>query len=644
MNLQWLYNIKVGNKLIVAFVILISLIAISTFVSLQGVSEINEEVEHSDHLNEIVKEIKDARVLERDLKIRADETYVEEINGILSSIRDLVTIVQGADLYDDDALLAILQDVDEYSEALNGYADEIQLLVRLREDMRKSARLTEGALTAVWQSENSNLQNLINEQRTTGIYTVVERADEANRLIKQMLEARQAEKNFVISGNFSYADEVNGIIESMRKVISDSFSYRSGDLDLTTQYITQYETEFNEYVATVERNDTTEKVLLENAEQVTSSAESIREIAKKLLVESGQDVILYNSVLATIALVFGCSIAFIMTRLIVPPLRTAVDTMHDIANGNLNVKVETTRKDELGQLIVAMGTMSDRLKEMIGEISDNIVVIASSSEELSALTDQTSQGVSNQKLDIEQVATAMTEMSASAQEVAIKAELTLESANLASSEAYKGNELVNATVEGMTDLAQSIDHSEQVIQRVKDGSESIVSILDVIKNISEQTNLLALNAAIEAARAGEHGRGFAVVADEVRSLAQKTQSSTVEIERMIERLKSDTEDAVGTMLESKEKVDVMVDKTQDVKGALNSITDEVGNITEMNAQVAQAVKEQGNVAEEVSTRANTIQDIADQTAESSFQTLDASKELARVGENLRVLSSAFNRN
>lgn len=643
MGFNWLYNIKVGTKLAGSFILLILLTAISTLVSLSGTKEMNSEIEQADNLNEIVKNIKDVRIAEKNLELREDEKYVEEINDLLTTIKSLASVVQESGQYEESDLLEIGRDVDEYSEALNDYADELQVLITLRNDMREAARSTEAALKEVWQSENSDLQTLINERSTSNIYQTVERADDASRLMKLMLEARQSEKNLMLSGDFGYADEVNDVISLMKKLINDSFSSKQENIVKASQYIAEYEDAFNEYLTTLEVHEVTDKLLLENAREVVASAQALRVVANDMLDESVDGVILYNSLIAIIALLVGCTIAFVMTRLIVPPLRAASETMNEIAGGNLNVNVHTTRKDELGQLMTSMGLMSARLKDMIGEISDNIVVIASSSEQLSALTDQTSQGVSNQKVDIEQVAAAMTEMSASAQEVAIKADLTLESANMASSEAYKGNELVHSTVEGMTDLAQSIDHSEEVIQRVKDGSESIVSILDVIKNISEQTNLLALNAAIEAARAGEHGRGFAVVADEVRSLAQKTQSSTVEIERMIDRLKSDTEDAVGTMLESKVKVDVMVDKTQDVKSALDSITDEVGNITEMNAQVAQAVKEQGNVAEEVSARANTIQDIADQTAESSFQTLESSKELARVGENLRVLSGAFKR-
>ncbi|XOT23023.1 methyl-accepting chemotaxis protein [Pseudomonas sp. W03] len=344
---------------------------------------------------------------------------------------------------------------------------------------------------------------------------------------------------------------------------------------------------------------------------------------------------------ALIALVLGLIAAWIITGQIVNPLREVLGHAERIADGDLSRDIHTSRSDELGQLQKSMQRMNLSLRELIGRIHDGVTQIASAAEELSAVTEQTSAGVNNQKTETDQVATAMNEMAATVQEVARNAEEASEAASAADRQARDGEGAVNEAVGQMDRLASEVDRSNESVLKLKRESEKIGSVLDVIKAVAEQTNLLALNAAIEAARAGDAGRGFAVVADEVRALAQRTQSSTEEIEELIAGLQSGTQQAVQMMETSRELTVSTVDLTRRAGERLDAITRTVSTIQSMNQQIAAASEQQSAVAEEINRSVMNVRDISEQTAAASEETAASSMELARLGNELQMLVSRF---
>ena len=344
---------------------------------------------------------------------------------------------------------------------------------------------------------------------------------------------------------------------------------------------------------------------------------------------------------ALIALVLGLIAAWIITRQIVNPLRDVLGHAERIADGDLSHDIHTSRSDELGQLQRSMQRMNLSLRELIGRIHDGVTQIASAAEELSAVTEQTSAGVNNQKSETDQVATAMNEMAATVQEVARIGAEASEAASAADREARDGEGAVNEAVGQMDRLAGEVDRSNESVLKLKRESEKIGSVLDVIKAVAEQTNLLALNAAIEAARAGDAGRGFAVVADEVRALAQRTQSSTEEIEELIAGLQSGTQQAVQMMETSRELTVSTVDLTRRAGERLGAITRTVSTIQSMNQQIAAASEQQSAVAEEINRSVMNVRDISEQTAAASEETAASSMELARLGNELQMLVSRF---
>ncbi|MEB2872929.1 methyl-accepting chemotaxis protein [Pseudomonas rhizosphaerae] len=344
---------------------------------------------------------------------------------------------------------------------------------------------------------------------------------------------------------------------------------------------------------------------------------------------------------ALLALIFGILAAWIITRQITRPLQQTLDVVERIAGGDLSHDLQVTRKDELGVLQQGIQRMGTTLRELIGGIRDSVTQIASAAEELSAVTEQTSAGVNNQKVETDQVATAMHEMTATVQEVARNAEQASVAATTADEEAREGDKVVGEAIAQIEKLAEEVRRSTEAMNALQKESDKIGSVMDVIKAVAEQTNLLALNAAIEAARAGEAGRGFAVVADEVRGLAQRTQKSTEEIEGLVAGLQAGTQQVASVMLSSRGLTDSSVELTRRAGTSLENITRTVSSIQAMNQQIAAAAEQQSSVAEEISRSIINVRDVSEQTASASEETAASSVELARLGNQLQMMVSHF---
>ncbi|MHA6183804.1 HAMP domain-containing methyl-accepting chemotaxis protein [Pseudomonas mohnii] len=342
-----------------------------------------------------------------------------------------------------------------------------------------------------------------------------------------------------------------------------------------------------------------------------------------------------------LALLVGIIAAVVITRQITGPLRDTLAVVDRIASGDLSHDVQVTRRDELGVLQQGIARMGVTLRDLISGIRDGVTQIASAAEELSAVTEQTSAGVNSQKVETDQVATAMHEMTATVQEVARNAEQASQAAAAADGEAREGDKVVAEAITQIERLASEVVRSTEAMGVLQQESDKIGSVMDVIKAVAEQTNLLALNAAIEAARAGEAGRGFAVVADEVRGLAQRTQKSTEEIESLVAGLQNGTQQVAMVMNNSRVLTDSSVALTRKAGASLENITRTVSNIQSMNQQIAAAAEQQSAVAEEISRSIINVRDVSEQTAAASDETAASSVELARLGNQLQAMVSHF---
>ncbi|MCK9749533.1 methyl-accepting chemotaxis protein [Pseudomonas syringae pv. syringae] len=333
--------------------------------------------------------------------------------------------------------------------------------------------------------------------------------------------------------------------------------------------------------------------------------------------------------------------AWMLIKSITTPIATALLAAETIAQGNLTRPISIDGTDEAGRLLLAMKTMQDKLRDTLQGISGSATQLASAAEELNAVTDESARGLVQQNDEIEQAATAVNQMTSAVEEVARNATSTSQASRSAATSAGDGRDLVQETVSAIERMSGDVQGTAELIISLANESRDIGKVLDVIRGLADQTNLLALNAAIEAARAGEAGRGFAVVADEVRALAHRTQQSTSEIERMISSIQTGTEQAVSSMRNSTERAESTLNIAKGAGQALNTINSAVEEINERNMVIASAAEEQAQVAREVDRNLVNIRDLSAQSTNGANQTSAASTELSRLAIDLNGMVARF---
>lgn len=355
--------------------------------------------------------------------------------------------------------------------------------------------------------------------------------------------------------------------------------------------------------------------------------------------ETSAKTSLYTGI--TLAFIAALGLGLFISRLISRPIATAVTSAQRIAKGDLTQQIVSTGRDESGQLLSALGDMQTSLKTTIQQIASASDQLASAAEELTAVTDNGSRGLVRQNDEIQQAATAVTEMTSAVEEVARNAVSTSEASRSTSQQATHGRDKARDAVTAINNATTEIKSSTTMVEALAVQVRDIGKVLDVIRGIAEQTNLLALNAAIEAARAGEQGRGFAVVADEVRALAARTQASTGEIEGMINSVQTSADQAVRAMGKSQSLVTDTQTLAQATGEALEQIAEGISQINERNMVIASASEEQANVAREVDRNLVNIQDLSTQTAAGAHQTNASTQELSNLALSFNNLVSRF---
>ncbi|SDS72651.1 methyl-accepting chemotaxis protein [Pseudomonas prosekii] len=388
--------------------------------------------------------------------------------------------------------------------------------------------------------------------------------------------------------------------------------------------------------------------LLTNSEAVNSALAKLLEINTRQIAETDQEATdqyssSFNLVITLLLIATGLTVLFawLLTNSITKPIANALGAAEEIAEGNLTRPIIVDGEDEAGRLLAAMAKMQEKLRDTLQRISGSATQLASAAEELNSVTDESARGLTQQNNEIEQAATAVNEMTSAVEEVARNAVSTSEASKNATTSAGDGRDLVQETVSAIERMSADVQSTATLIGDLANESRDIGKVLDVIRGLADQTNLLALNAAIEAARAGEAGRGFAVVADEVRALAHRTQQSTSEIERMIGSIQSGTEHAVDSMRNSTERAESTLSIARGAGLSLDTINTAIVEINERNLVIASAAEEQAQVAREVDRNLVNIRDLSVQSATGANQTSAASNELSRLALDLNNMVGRF---
>ncbi|WP_018953299.1 methyl-accepting chemotaxis protein [Thioalkalivibrio sulfidiphilus] len=342
-----------------------------------------------------------------------------------------------------------------------------------------------------------------------------------------------------------------------------------------------------------------------------------------------------------LAILLSLGLTGVITRRITASVADLRQASHRLAEGDLSARADDRGHDEFGAAAKDFNTMVDGVREIVTRVITATDALLQNAQRVGSICQQTREAVSQQEAETAQVATAMNEMTATVQDVARSAAQAAEATRQASGHADNGRKVVNGTVTTIGSLADEVRRVSQAIDQLGADSQQIGSVLDVIRGIAEQTNLLALNAAIEAARAGEQGRGFAVVADEVRTLASRTQDSTREIQEMIERLQQGARNAAQAMEGGLKRTDESVGQASSAGQALEAITGSVSTIADMNTQIASASEQQGATAEEINRNITEISKLANLTTRGAEDLSEASAELDRLAAELRDAAARF---
>ncbi len=584
--------------------------------------KLNETIQYAEELD--IHELS-MRKYEKDFLFYKDESSLDLFT---KEYKQLQLKLEKLTVLSTDLNIATAQ-VSQFSALAKQYYDDFQVVVKLQ---RKIGLHPKDALYGELREAVHSIETLLNEQNNY-------------QLLTTMLQLRRAEKDFMLRLDTKYLDRFNKLAVELKQQVSAADlpnQTRSQLASLMSNYQGKFTALVEAQVALgVDLNSGAlgkMRISVKKSDEVVSY---ITAATKEQVSETANQAQLLAIVIFVIASVIVMALVYLTSRSIIQPIERVYQAIDEIRrNNDLSLFIEHKGKDEVTRMTIDFNSLIGDFKKLIYEVNTALKTLNLATEDLSNTTAATSSGMQEQLHEADMVATAATEMQATIQDISHNTEAAAKKAESTNESALQGQVEVESTIKHINALSDSLVNASGVVSQLEKDGETIGSVLDVIRAIAEQTNLLALNAAIEAARAGEQGRGFAVVADEVRSLAQRTQESTSEIEGIINTLQQRTQEVVSIMHQCRAQGGESATQATKAGELLGSITLDVQTIMEMSTQIAVAIDEQSQVASEVNKNVVRIRDIAQSASEHSANNAQTSEE---VSAQARVLHSAIDK-